>query len=64
MHVNLIDIMIESESDNADAKEIARLYKAINKAGYAGADLINDMIYVLDRKMEDLKWAKRISMRY
>lgn len=56
---NLMDIMIEDESDNVDSKEIARMYKSLEKAGYPlGADLIHDMIYALDQKMDDLKWAK------
>ena len=57
---NLIDTMIDDEAANADSKEIARLYKSLNKAGYAvGADLIKAMIAALDRKMEDLKAAKK-----
>lgn len=57
---NLIDTMIDDEAAEADSKEIARLYKALNKAGYAaGTDLIRDMVAALDRKMEDLKAAKK-----
>lgn len=56
---NLIDIMLEDENANADAKEISNMYKSLEKTGYtSAAGLINDMVYVLDMKMEDLKWAK------
>lgn len=56
---NLIDVMLEDEQDNADSKEISNMYKSLEKTGYVAAkDLINDMVYVLDMKMEDLKWAK------
>lgn len=56
---NLIDIMLEDENANADSKEISNMYKSLEKTGYsAAANLINDMIYVLDMKMEDFKWAK------
>lgn len=41
------------------SEEIASMYKSLEKTGYvAAADLINDMIYVLNMKMEDFKWAK------
>jgi hypothetical protein len=57
---NLIDTMIDDEEVSVDSKEIARLYKSLNKAGYAtGADLIHGMIAALDRKMEDFKAAKK-----
>lgn len=57
---NLIDTMINDEAAEADSKEIARMYKSLNKAGYAtGADLIKAMVDALDRKMEDLKAAKK-----
>lgn len=56
---NLIDIMLEDEQGNADLKDVSDMYKSLEKTGYAAAkDLINDMVYVLDMKMEDLKWAK------
>ena len=56
---NLIDIMLEDENANADSKEISNMYKSLEKTGYsAAANLINDMIYVLDMNMEDFKWAK------
>jgi hypothetical protein len=56
---NLIDTMLEDEQANADSKEISDMYKSLEKTGYvAAADLINDMIHVLDMKMEDFKWAK------
>jgi len=56
---NLIDTMLDDESAEADSKEIARLYKSLEKAGYeSGAALISEMIAALDRRMEDLKEAK------
>lgn len=56
---SLIDIMLDDESANADSKEIARLYKSLEKAGYtSGVDLISEMISALDRKMEDIKETK------
>lgn len=56
---NLIDVMLEDEQNNADLKDVSDMYKSLEKTGYAAAkDLINDMVYVLDMKMEDLKWAK------
>lgn len=56
---NLIDTMHDDELAEADSKEIARLYKSLEKAGYeSGAALIFEMIAALDRRMEDLKETK------
>lgn len=57
---NLIDTMIDDEAANADSKEIARMYKSLEKAGFAsGADLISEMMAVLDMKIDEFKAVKK-----
>lgn len=57
---NLIDTMIDDEAANVGSKEIARMYKGLEKAGYAsGADLIRDMVAVLDMKIDEFKAVKK-----
>ena len=56
----LVDVMLANEIRHIDEKEIDRVYKALERSGYeSGTDLITEIINAVDRKMEELKLAKK-----
>lgn len=56
----LVDIMLTDEVRYIDQKDVDKAYKALERSGYeSGTDLVAEMISAINRKMEDLKSAKK-----
>ena len=56
----LVDVMLSNEIRHIDEKEVDRVYKALERSSYeSGTDLVTEIIYAIDRKMEELKLAKK-----
>lgn len=56
----LVDVMLANEIRHIDEKEVDRVYKALERCGYeSGMDLVTEIVSAIDRKMEELKVAKK-----